>query len=119
MPGPPARPRTHNGESTPGGAPGRPWMLLAALALTVCPSRNQARAAAPGPAPPSDPAAVAFFESAVRPILVERCHGCHGSAKAKAGLRLDSRAGVLAGGESGPAIVPGAPRESLLIDAIN
>jgi hypothetical protein len=66
----------------------------------------------------SDPDA-AFFESAVRPILVERCHSCHGPAKAKAGLRLDSRAAVLAGGESGPAIVPGMPGESLLIDAIN
>jgi mono/diheme cytochrome c family protein len=71
------------------------------------------------PDAPPDPSATAFFESAVRPILVEHCHSCHGPAKAKAGLRLDSRAAVLAGGESGPAIVLGMPGESLLIDAIN
>jgi hypothetical protein len=75
--------------------------------------------AAPAAEPEPDPAAAAFFETAVRPILVERCHSCHGPVKAKAGLRLDSRAAVLAGGESGPAIVPGRPGESLLIDAIN
>jgi hypothetical protein len=75
----------------------------------------RASAAEPG----ADPAAAAFFESAVRPILIERCQSCHGPEKAKAGLRLDSRAGLLAGGESGPAVVPGMPDESLLIDAIN
>jgi hypothetical protein len=67
----------------------------------------------------ADPAAVEFFERAVRPILVERCQTCHGATKAKGHLRLDSRAAVLAGGESGPAIVPKAPGDSLLIDAIN
>src|SRR5438045_1787884 len=57
----------------------------------------------------SDPAAVAFFERAVRPILVERCQACHGPRKSKGDLRLDSRAAVLAGGQSGPAVVSGAP----------
>ena len=71
------------------------------------------------PSATPDPSATAFFERAVRPILVERCQTCHGSKKAKGDLRLDSRASVLAGGESGPAIVPGAPGESLLVDAIN
>src|SRR5262249_33443181 len=66
-----------------------------------------------------DPAASAFFEAEVRPILVGRCQTCHGPDKAKAGLRLDSRAAILAGGESGPAIVAGEPGGSLLIDAIN
>jgi mono/diheme cytochrome c family protein len=66
-----------------------------------------------------DPSAVAFFEGEVRPILVERCQSCHGARKSKADLRLDSRAAILAGGESGPAIVPGDPKESLLVDAIN
>jgi len=62
--------------------------------------------------------AVDHFESKVRPLLVSRCHSCHGRT-AKAGLRLDSRAGVLKGGKSGPAAVPGAPRRSLLIQAVS
>ena len=59
-----------------------------------------------------------FFEAAVRPILVERCHKCHGEAKQWAGLRLDSREGILKGGELGPAAVAGMPTESRLIRAI-
>ncbi len=67
---------------------------------------------------PSDPAAVAFFESKVRPILVERCQSCHGEAKAKGGLRLDSKTGMLTGGDSGPVVVAGKPEESPLVEAI-
>ncbi len=67
----------------------------------------------------SDRANIEFFEKKVRPILAARCHGCHGPAKQKGGLRLDARATVLAGGSTGPAVVPGNPRESLLVDAIN
>jgi uncharacterized protein DUF1553/uncharacterized protein DUF1549/cytochrome c len=67
----------------------------------------------------ADPAAVEFFEKDVRPILATRCQGCHGPAKQKGGLRLDARASILAGGTSGPAVVPGDPKESLLVDAIN
>src|SRR6059036_1734694 len=62
-----------------------------------------------------------FFEKKIRPVLVERCYKCHSAAseKLKAGLRLDSREGMLRGGESGkPAIVPGKPRQSRLIEAI-
>ncbi len=61
---------------------------------------------------------VQFFEAQVRPVLVEHCLGCHGEKKVKAGLRLDSRASALAGGDSGPAIVPGKPDESNLVAAI-
>jgi hypothetical protein len=61
----------------------------------------------------------AFFESKIRPLLAENCFSCHGPEKQKAGLRLDSAAGILKGGESGPAVVPGRPESSLLIDAIN
>jgi hypothetical protein len=68
---------------------------------------------------PSDSAAVEFFEKEVRPILATRCQGCHGPAKQKGGLRLDARASALAGGSTGPAVVPGKPEESLLVDAIN
>jgi hypothetical protein len=60
-----------------------------------------------------------FFEAKIRPILVENCHRCHGEKKQQGKLRLDSLATLLAGGESGPAITPGNPEESLLIEAIN
>ncbi len=59
-----------------------------------------------------------FFETAVRPMLVEHCIGCHGPKKQSGGLRLDSREAILKGGESGSALVPGQPAQSLLIRAI-
>jgi hypothetical protein len=66
------------------------------------------------------PEQVAFFESKIRPVLVERCYECH-SAKAeklKGGLLLDSRAGVVKGGDTGPAITPGNLDASLLVAAV-
>lgn len=60
----------------------------------------------------------AFFESQVRPLLIEKCVSCHGEKKQHAGLRLDSRHAMLAGGDSGPSVVPMQPDESLLIDAV-
>lgn len=60
-----------------------------------------------------------FFETRIRPILVENCHRCHGEKKHNGNLRLDSAAAMLAGGESGPAIVAGEPEKSRLIEAIN
>ena len=60
-----------------------------------------------------------FFESRVRPLLVEHCYECHGAgASPKAGLRLDSRAGWQRGGESGPAVVAGDPDASLILRAV-
>ena len=59
-----------------------------------------------------------FFENKVRPLLAEKCWSCHGQAKQKGSLRLDSLGAMLQGGESGPALVPGKLDESLLIDAI-
>ncbi|MEO8428613.1 MAG: c-type cytochrome domain-containing protein, partial [Verrucomicrobiota bacterium] len=49
-----------------------------------------------------------FFEKQIRPVLVERCYKCHSSEskKAKGGLLLDTREGLLQGGDHGPAIVP-------------
>jgi mono/diheme cytochrome c family protein len=63
---------------------------------------------------------VEFFEKKIRPLLVEHCYQCHSrdSEKLKGGLLLDSRDGVLKGGETGPAIVPGDPEKSLLIKAV-
>ncbi len=66
------------------------------------------------------PADVEFFESKVRPILSKHCYNCHSteSDKARGGLLLDTREAVLAGGNTGPALVAGKPEESLLIEAI-
>ena len=62
-----------------------------------------------------------FFESKIRPVLVERCYRCHSTkaGKSKGGLLLDSRNGWQVGGDSGPAIIPFKPAESLLLLAIN
>ena len=73
-------------------------------------------AAGAGAAPTAEQ--VHFFESAVRPVLVENCQKCHGPAKQWNSLRLDSREALLRGGESGPAIVPGKPDESRLIRVV-
>ncbi|MBM82924.1 MAG: hypothetical protein CMJ78_20370 [Planctomycetaceae bacterium] len=66
---------------------------------------------------------VRFFESKIRPVLVKKCYACHSqdaakTKKLKGKLLLDSRAGLLAGGETGPAIVRGKPEQSLLIEAL-
>ena len=59
-----------------------------------------------------------FFETQIRPVLVERCFDCHGREQPKGGLKVDSRDALTKGGESGAAIVPGKAEESLLIQAI-
>ena len=59
-----------------------------------------------------------FFEKEVRPLLVEKCQGCHGADRPKGHLKLTSRAGILQGGDNGPAIVPGKTAESLLVKAV-
>ena len=61
-----------------------------------------------------------FFENKIRPVLANHCYKCHSqkSEKVKGGLTLDTREGVLAGGNSGPVIVPGNPDKSPLIEAI-
>jgi hypothetical protein len=59
-----------------------------------------------------------FFELKVRPILTTECLPCHGGGKTKSGLKLDSRAALLKGGDRGPAVAAGDPEGSLLIRAI-
>lgn len=58
------------------------------------------------------------FEIHVRPLLMKHCIECHGDAKQEGGLRLTSIHDMIKGGESGPAVVPGKPDESLLIEAL-
>lgn len=61
-----------------------------------------------------------FFENKVRPLLAGKCYKCHSSErkKPKGELAVDSRQGLLAGGESGPALVPGDAERSRLIEAV-
>jgi cytochrome c553 len=67
---------------------------------------------------PSD-ARVEFFEKKVRPILIGHCYTCHSAdTNAKGGLRVDDRNGLLAGGNTGPAVVPGDPTKSRLIQRV-
>ncbi|HEX7901004.1 MAG TPA: PSD1 and planctomycete cytochrome C domain-containing protein [Planctomycetota bacterium] len=82
-------------------------MLVAALVLAVAQEK------------PS-PEALEFFEKKIRPVLVERCYSCHSAEakKLKGALRVDSRADILQGGDTGPSAVPGDPEKSLLIKAL-
>ena len=80
-----------------------------------------AAAPSPGvpPARPANEAALAFFEKKVRPILVSHCYTCHSAdTKPSGDLRVDDRNGLLTGGKSGPAVVPGKPGASLLLKRI-
>ena len=63
---------------------------------------------------------VSFFETKIRPVFVNHCYKCHSKefSSSKGGLRLDVREALLKGGDSGPAIVPGNPKESLLLSAL-
>ena len=85
--------------------------LLLAAGLLACPLPATAA---------GSPDGVAFFEQHVRPLLVSRCYECHSAdaKKIKGDLLLDTKAGWARGGESGPAIVPGKPEASSLINAV-
>ena len=82
------------------------WLATALLGGTLYAQEDAARAQAK------------FFETEVRPILANRCFECHGEKKQKGGLRVDDIAFLKTGGENGPALVPGKPDESPLIEAV-
>jgi hypothetical protein len=67
-----------------------------------------------------DAASIEFFEKNIRPVLVDRCYSCHSATapKLKGGLRLDTLELARKGGDSGPALVPGHPEKSPLIEAV-
>ena len=63
---------------------------------------------------------IEFFESKIRPVLIKHCYECHAadSKSIRGGLLLDTRAGLLKGGDSGPALEPGKPAESMLLESL-
>jgi hypothetical protein len=86
-------------------------LILAAASLAAAPAE---------PATPAEPGAIEHFERRIRPLLHRHCYECHsGEAKVvQGGLRLDRRDLLLAGGDSGPAVIPGKPAESLLVASL-
>src|ERR1700733_14508624 len=88
-------------------------VLLASLGIALV-------AAGPGRAERGfDAESVEFFEKKVRPLLVNNCNICHSAeTNSKGGLRVDDRNGLLQGGNRGPAVVPGDPENSILIQAV-
>ncbi|MEY5013794.1 MAG: hypothetical protein RIS92_152 [Verrucomicrobiota bacterium] len=89
-----------------------------ALLLLFCSSLAAHAAEAP-----LSPEQITFFEQRIRPALSEHCEQCHSVAaqkngKLKGSLFLDTKAGVLKGGDTGPALIPGKPEESLLVKAV-
>jgi mono/diheme cytochrome c family protein len=94
--------------------------MLAALGLVMATTlavHGQEKVGTGAAPTPSEEDNTQFFTQKVRPVLVQSCYSCH-TTEASGGLRLDSHAAVLKGGNSGPAIVPGNPDKSTLIAAI-
>lgn len=90
------------------------WSLAGAL-LGAAWLATAARAADPDPQEGAK-----FFRDKIAPVLERQCYECHSAraTKVRGGLWLDSRAAILKGGDTGPAVVPGKSEESLLIQAI-
>ncbi len=84
---------------------GRGSLLLLALIWTACRAEG-------------GDARLDFFESKIRPVLVSSCLPCHGGKKTESGLSFRSREGLIAGGDRGPAVVPGKAESSLLVAAV-
>src|SRR5438046_3181515 len=90
------------------------FVILAALPLALQIAAEARQAPAPATRAPQS---ADYFETSVRPVLAANCYDCHADEK-MGGLRVDSREALLKGGKSGPALVPGDPDNSLLIQAV-
>lgn len=93
-------------------------MMTDLRVLPVCLATLLFAGVAPAADSPDEKAQLKFFETKVRPLLAKHCIKCHGGGKFKGGLRMESHASLVKGGESGAAVVPGKPDESLLIEAV-
>lgn len=85
------------------------WLAAVAVALLAMPAAAQ-----------PTPEQVEFFETTIRPLLADSCFQCHSARTADpfGGLRLDTREGLLAGGDSGPVVVPGDAAASALVQRV-
>jgi mono/diheme cytochrome c family protein len=96
-------------------------VAAAAAALTLGGLMTRPSAARAADAAPTAEQ-VKFFEEKIRPILAESCVGCHGPDKQKGGLRMDTRAGLIAGGKEDDKVTkvvePGNPEKSMIIEAV-
>ncbi len=92
----------------------RLFVSFACALLALSPQLASAQTAAR-----NDAALLDFFEKKIRPLLAENCFNCHSAnTNSKGGLRVDDRNGLIHGGGRGPALVPGQPEKSLLIQAV-
>ena len=89
-----------------------PWLLLALVLPGLVGNADVLRADGIGSR------AVEQFVGVVEPLIKSKCVSCHGANKQEGGLRLDSLAAALKGGDSGPAVVPGNSAKSLLLKAV-
>ncbi len=87
----------------------KPYIVFSALAVAAILTRANAQAPAP---PPS-------YTGTIQPIIFKNCNGCHTFGGHAGGLRMDSYESLLAGGDSGPALVKGDPAKSLMVKAIH
>ena len=90
---------------------------LASLQLSIMAAGVSADALDLSKLPPATTAPVEFARD-IQPLLADHCVKCHGPEKQKGGLRLDSRAGALKGGDDGAALVPGKSAESKLVHLV-
>lgn len=93
------------------------WWIVASGMGALGADAQAAPAGAPAMPGPTASGDVQFYNEHIRPVLTQNCYKCH-TSEAMGGLRLDSRADILKGGDSGPAVVPHAPDKSLLIEAV-
>jgi hypothetical protein len=105
----------HEGRMPPGGAPGGPPSVPAELLATI---RNWVEQGAHFAENAVSVSTRELSQHDVLPVLYLRCTVCHGLRRQEGGLDLRTRVSMLAGGQSGPAIVPGKPEESLLISKV-
>ena len=92
-------------------------VMVVAAAMLVSAALVAGQTPAPATPAAAPAQAINLFETRIRPLLAANCFACH-SESAMAGLRVDSRAGLLRGGETGPAVVPGDPDKSVLLKEI-
>ena len=89
------------------------------FAAIVCSKGVPSAMAAPGSQPAPTPSQIEFFEKRIRPLLVDHCYDCHSTkGKQSGGLRLDDRDALIAGGKDGPAVIPGDPENSMLMQRV-